>query len=107
MAQTYISLASTAVEVMNKTSILILTSLSKFTLSQCCTIIEMTAYQNAVEEAHASWLANETTADARWPLRQLHALYNLLIEHREELVNALVTGEKSQKSYLRRIQSDT
>jgi len=54
----------------------------------------MTAYKDAVEEARASWLANETTSDARWPLRQLHALYNLLIEHRDELINALVTGEK-------------
>lgn len=58
----------------------------------------MTAYEDAVEEARASWLANETTADARWPLRQLHALYNLLIEHRDELVSAVATGKEVHAS---------
>ena len=54
----------------------------------------MTAYEDAVAEARASWLANETVADARWSLRQLHELYNLLIANRDDLVNALVHGQQ-------------
>lgn len=54
----------------------------------------MSAYQDAVQEARAAWLGNETIADTRWPLRQLHALYNLLVNNRDELINALVTGEQ-------------
>ena len=48
--------------------------------------------EQAINLARTSWLLNTTVVDPRWPLRQLHGLYGLLIQNRDELISKLSAG---------------
>lgn len=48
--------------------------------------------QDAAETGRAAWLANLTVAEKVWPIRQLHALYRLLLENRDELLEVCNQG---------------
>ncbi|TIC91861.1 Aldehyde dehydrogenase family 3 member B1 [Colletotrichum higginsianum] len=41
--------------------------------------------RDAVTEARTSWQCNYTRIDARWSLKQLHGLYHLILDNRDEL----------------------
>ena len=53
----------------------------------------ITAFDDAIDSARASWRSNVTVADKRWALRQLHGLYNLLLENRDEIIKDCHGGE--------------
>jgi len=50
-------------------------------------------FNQVVEDARKAWLSNYTIADARWRLRQLHGLHQLVLKNRETLINALAEGD--------------
>ena len=46
----------------------------------------MTTLSDAVASARLSWLCNYTTGDEQWRIKQLHRLYQFLLDARQELV---------------------
>ncbi|KAM0244307.1 hypothetical protein ACHAP5_006323 [Fusarium lateritium] len=46
----------------------------------------------ALVSANLSWQGNYTTGDKRWKLKQLHNLYQLIIDHRDEIIASLSTA---------------
>ncbi|RYC80440.1 hypothetical protein BFJ63_vAg16676 [Fusarium oxysporum f. sp. narcissi] len=46
----------------------------------------------ALASADLSWQGNYTTGDKRWKLKQLHSLYQLIIDHRDEIIASLSTS---------------
>lgn len=52
-------------------------------------------FNAAIKEAQAAWSCNSTVGHKSWALKQLHGLYNLLMDVREELVHFAVTGESN------------
>jgi hypothetical protein len=48
--------------------------------------------EHALNEARTSWLCNTTRGDARWKLKELHGLYELLMANRDEIVAAISQG---------------
>ncbi|KAM0216964.1 hypothetical protein ACHAPA_008878 [Fusarium lateritium] len=47
---------------------------------------------DALASADLSWRGNYTTGDKRWKLKQLHNLYQLIIDHRDEILASLSTA---------------
>ncbi|OBR08118.1 hypothetical protein CH63R_09639 [Colletotrichum higginsianum IMI 349063] len=48
--------------------------------------------RDAVTEARTSWQCNYTRIDARWSLKQLHGLYHLILDNRDELAKHASSG---------------
>jgi hypothetical protein len=52
----------------------------------------MVALADAVAAALVSWQSNYTIGDDRWRVKQLHQLYLLLLDNRDELIASVSRG---------------
>ena len=50
-------------------------------------------FERATYEARAAWDCNATVGHKSWSLKQLHGLYKLVMDVREELMNLAVEGQ--------------
>jgi hypothetical protein len=56
----------------------------------------MTTLPDTIAAARLSWQCNYTIGDERWRLKQLHRLYQLLLNNRDELVALVCEGRRGK-----------
>lgn len=53
----------------------------------------MSNVNNVLKEAQIASRAHFSTADSAWRLKQLHGLYRLIVDTRDELIASLAEGD--------------